>query len=233
MNLVRNITGNQGFHSITPKAIVIHWWDDPSKRPTLEGVVSWFHNPESEVSAHYVVSGNIVVQMVDENQRAWHAMSANDYAIGIEVDPRVPDGTYDTTAELIRNIWSRYGRLPIMRHRDVPGVSTNCPGTLDVELIIRKAQGGDTPMLDENYLRAFWLDLFEIEPTAAQKKQFIGKPALEVYNELRNSNARKEWLAALARVRQEAKDAKVNAAKVKELEEKVVSKLDELLAKVN
>lgn len=143
MKLQRLETPNKWPSGNKLTAIVIHWWDDPKKKPTLKGVVSWLTNPQSQVSAHYVVSDDIVFKLMSETDMAWHALEANQYAIGIEVDPNTPGSTYETVAELVRDIRSRYGNLPLIRHRDVPGVSTDCPGTLDVELIERLAQGDD------------------------------------------------------------------------------------------
>lgn len=52
----------------------------------VNGVVSWLTNPESSVSAHYVIDlqGNIT-QLVQDDQRAWHAYGNNADSIGVEV----------------------------------------------------------------------------------------------------------------------------------------------------
>lgn len=36
----------------------------------MQGVINWFHNPASEVSAHYVVSGDDVANLVPETDAA-------------------------------------------------------------------------------------------------------------------------------------------------------------------
>lgn len=123
------------------RRIVIHHWDDPSKRPTLAGTVSWLCNPRSKVSAHYVVSERTVYRLVPEGVAAWHARGGNDDAIGIECDPRQQDSTYETVAALIRDIRSRHGDLPLVRHRDVRSSSTTCPGTFDLARLDRLARG--------------------------------------------------------------------------------------------
>jgi len=43
----------------------------------IDGTIDWFQNPESKVSAHYVISrSGRIVQMVDEARAAWHAGSS-------------------------------------------------------------------------------------------------------------------------------------------------------------
>lgn len=121
------------------KYIVIHHWDDPAKKPKIEGVVNHFEDPAVEVSAHYVVSDGLIIQMVKETDTAWHARSANPYTIGIEVDPQVPGDTYKTVGQLVKEIRGRYGDLPLRKHSDF--VNTSCPGDLDLARIDKEARG--------------------------------------------------------------------------------------------
>ena len=71
-------------------AIVIH----ATANDNLAGVVSWFNNPQSQVSAHYSIGKDgKIVQHVQDKDRAWHAgrsvwkgrSGCNDYAVGIEL----------------------------------------------------------------------------------------------------------------------------------------------------
>ena len=64
------------------KKIVYHY----TTSENVNGVVSWLINPESSVSCHYVIDleGNIT-QLVQDDQRAWHAYGNNADSIGIEV----------------------------------------------------------------------------------------------------------------------------------------------------
>jgi hypothetical protein len=50
------------------------------------GAVSWFQDPSSNVSSHYVVrrSDGEITQMVSDEARAWHACNNNDDTVGIE-----------------------------------------------------------------------------------------------------------------------------------------------------
>lgn len=120
--------------------IVLHWWDLPSKRPQFDGVVSWFLDARSGVSIHYMVEANRVLQMVKEKDMAYHAghLPTNRRSIGIEINPRLSDGDYQTAAEVIADIWKRRGKLPLRRHGEF--TETQCPGTLDVGRLQRLAE---------------------------------------------------------------------------------------------
>lgn len=70
--------------------IVIHFTANGS----LDGAVSWFKNPNSKVSAHYLIDRDgTIVQMVKEQDKAWHAgrsslggrRDVNQRSIGIEL----------------------------------------------------------------------------------------------------------------------------------------------------
>ena len=72
----------------TINRVVIHITDGGAR---IDGPISWFQNPESRVSAHYIVGQDgEVVQMVRDNDIAWHANSANGDSIGIEHCARAP-----------------------------------------------------------------------------------------------------------------------------------------------
>lgn len=126
-------------------AIAIHWWGDPKTKPTLSGVVNWFKNPASQASAHWVVSEDQAVQMVLEHDTAWTTAAANPYTISIEIDPQLTERTYQSVGQIVREIRSRNGNLPLKRHRDLTG-GTICPGHTDLAKIERYAtnsQGGN------------------------------------------------------------------------------------------
>lgn len=127
--------------------IVIHWWDDPAKKPSISGVIATFQNPAREASAHYVVSDTRIVQMVKEQDTAWHAGQANPFSIGIEVDPRTPGKTYQTLGALVRDIRKRHGNLPLEPHNKY--MATRCPGTIDFKKIEQYASGTTTKKEDE------------------------------------------------------------------------------------
>ncbi len=67
---------------------------------TYSGSISWFQNPGSNASAHYMVrsSDGQVTQMVREANKAWHAKSANPYSVGIEHEGYVSNPAWYTEA---------------------------------------------------------------------------------------------------------------------------------------
>ena len=92
-------------------AVAIHYTEG-----SYAGCISWFKNCDASVSAHYVIrsSDGQITQMVREKDKAWHARSANAYAIGIEHEAYgniwifFTDEMYRSSADLVRSICSRY-----------------------------------------------------------------------------------------------------------------------------
>lgn len=150
-------------------SITIHWWDDPSKGPTFEGIVGWLCNPASQVSAHYVVTGTDrrVACIVDPANIAWHAGNwvGNQTSIGIECDPRCRDEDYDVIAELVAELRKTYGDLPLRPHRS--WTTTSCPGNYDLGRIDRMARekAGQTVERDRtdeiNYLNNLFQQILD------------------------------------------------------------------------
>lgn len=109
----------------------------------FDGIARTF-NGDREASAHYAVGrNNNVDRLVDEGNTAWHCGNypANQTSIGIEnvndsgaPEWRIGDSTFNTLVELVRDIASRNGLLPLkvgvnlFGHRDF--MATACPGVL-------------------------------------------------------------------------------------------------------
>ncbi|MEO0132624.1 MAG: peptidoglycan recognition family protein [candidate division WOR-3 bacterium] len=79
----------------------------------VNGVISWFKNPASQVSAHYVIDKDgTVYKLVRLNDIAWHAKEYNSRSIGIEIVHSILKPTtkeqrialVELVAELIKNI---------------------------------------------------------------------------------------------------------------------------------
>lgn len=70
---------------------------------SYSGAISWFQNPNSNVSSHYVLrsSDGQVTQMVCESDKAWHVGSGNPYTIGLEHEGYVSNPAWYTTAMYI------------------------------------------------------------------------------------------------------------------------------------
>lgn len=83
---------------------------------SYSGSISWFQNPNSSASAHYMVrsSDGQVTQMVREYQKAWHARSANPYSVGIEHEGYVSnpawytEAMYSASANITKHICAKY-----------------------------------------------------------------------------------------------------------------------------
>jgi V8-like Glu-specific endopeptidase/N-acetyl-anhydromuramyl-L-alanine amidase AmpD len=96
----------------TIRRVVIHITDGGSK---INGTIGWFQNPSAKVSAHYVVGQDgEVVQMVPENDVAWHANGANGDSIGIEHVANTrgllpTEAEYCASAALVRYLCDKYG----------------------------------------------------------------------------------------------------------------------------
>jgi len=115
--------------------IVLHC----STAATVEGTISWFSNPASRVSAHYVVDKNgDIYQMVRDEDSAWHAKAVNPRAIGIEHVGTAADLLTDAqsmaSAQLVRWLAAAYG-IPLAKvlgHKFAPGNegTTDCPNHL-------------------------------------------------------------------------------------------------------
>lgn len=115
------------------KTIVIHWWNSPDKAGTFDQTVNYLKGA-NDTSIHFVVSDTRITQMVNLNNTAFHAMGANPISIGIEVDPRTPGKTLETTGALVRFIRELLKKdLPLSRHSD--HVQTACPGTINLNQI--------------------------------------------------------------------------------------------------
>ncbi|GAB4469830.1 MAG: hypothetical protein OHK0029_42560 [Armatimonadaceae bacterium] len=101
---------------------------------TARGAVSWFQNPRSKVSAHYVVDSveGTVWQQVLEDDIGWHAgnWDINTRSIGIEHEGYAyrpgyySDRMYEASARLVRHITRRHNiprdRQHIIAHAEVP-----------------------------------------------------------------------------------------------------------------
>lgn len=75
---------------VRPDMVVLHY----TAMAETVAARDWLCNPEAEVSAHYLISTTgELIQMVDEDQRAWHAgagrwgdvIDVNSRSIGIEI----------------------------------------------------------------------------------------------------------------------------------------------------
>jgi N-acetylmuramoyl-L-alanine amidase len=131
--------------SLPVSMLVLHY----TGMPDAASAINWLANPESKVSAHYVVTEDgRIIRMVAEDKRAWHAGLAhwrgvtdvNSASIGIEiVNPGhewgyrpFPDTQMSALIPLIHDIVQRYHitRGNIVGHSDVAPARKQDPGEL-------------------------------------------------------------------------------------------------------
>lgn len=123
-------TPNQGgvLRDGQPKYIVMHFTANGSAR----GALGWLSNPRAKASAHFVVNPDgAVTQMVNLNEKAWHAGRSswkglnglNSHSVGIEM---VNWGGLQGT----RGGWKSWTGVPIEDSRVVEAPHRNNPGQM-------------------------------------------------------------------------------------------------------
>ena len=136
-------------------AIVIH----STANSTLQGVISWFNNPQAQVSAHYTIGKDgRIVQHVRDRDRGWHAggsvwkavPNVNNYGLGIELvnlndgqDP-YPEEQHQANVRLCAFLCRKHHIKPedIMGHLDiaVPKGRKTDPRAYDLERLRRDVE---------------------------------------------------------------------------------------------
>lgn len=152
---------SQGRFGASVQVVVGHTYN--GKGTYLDG---WFNNPIAQVSSHYsILKSGEIVRYVKEEDTAWHAgnWDANIHTIGIEHqddgnpnDKERTNELYESTAQLIADIYRRYGldienRALIKPHKEY--ASTGCPAALDIDRIRQRVYEilHPAPVLDNLY----------------------------------------------------------------------------------
>lgn len=136
-----------GRNGQTIKAVVVH-----KAEGSKQSAIDWLSNPESQVSAHFVVGlDGSVTQLVSTDDTAWHCgvvvnptwagmiagVNPNEYTVGIELegfaaDP-MPLEQFAALVNLVSDILIDQKLLPseetIVYHHEIDGAKP-CPGTL-------------------------------------------------------------------------------------------------------
>jgi len=92
-------------------AVVMH-----TTQGSFAGALAWFMSCQSQVSCHYLIrsSDGLLLQLVNEDVKAWHVGSENAYTIGIEHEGFVSnpawytDTMYRVSANLVQRICGRF-----------------------------------------------------------------------------------------------------------------------------
>ena len=141
-----------------PEAIVIHIADG-----NRDGCISWFLNPASQVSAHYLICKNgDIIQFVDEKDSAWHCgfiknpkwellkpgVNPNRYTVGIEHEG--VDNEQLTFRQLYISSWlifkiSEKWNIPLDKNHIIPHrwihAGKICPGDgINLKYLIKLAR---------------------------------------------------------------------------------------------
>lgn len=126
-----------------PDILLLHY----TGMDSAETALRWLTSAESRVSCHYLVDeAGRIVQMVDEDKRAWHAgrsawkgeFDINSRSIGIEIVNRdhddgyadFPDVQIDAVTALAQDIVARHAIAPerVLAHSDVAPGRKRDPG---------------------------------------------------------------------------------------------------------
>lgn len=107
--------------SINQKFSVVH-----TTQGGFAGSVSWLKNPVANASSHYIIrsSDGYIVQLVREQNRAWHAVCWNAHMLGVEHEGFVDnpawytDAMYIASANLFNHFAVRYN-IPVDKNRIV------------------------------------------------------------------------------------------------------------------
>jgi N-acetyl-anhydromuramyl-L-alanine amidase AmpD len=135
--------------------LVMHTAEVTERAGAAEAVAAWFARPSAQVSAHYCVDADSVVQCVRERDIAWHARGGNTNSVGIELAGYARQGPsewadpysrvmLDRAARLAASICSTHG-IPVRRVR-AAGLRTGRPGITghaDVSEAFRKSDHWD------------------------------------------------------------------------------------------
>lgn len=121
------------------EGVTIHWWGGGEQEDKHDSIVAYIQ-AQAQLgikSANYVLSDAKITQMVDPDNVAWCSNGGNPTTISIECEPGLSDEGYKKLAWLISSLQQKYARkLSIYRHSD--WVATSCPGTIDIDRIIRE-----------------------------------------------------------------------------------------------
>jgi N-acetylmuramoyl-L-alanine amidase len=126
-----------------PNCLILHYTGMPTGAAALKTLT----DPASEVSAHYLIwEDGVIDQLVAENDRAWHAGKAwwkgesdlNSASIGVEIvnpghdggSPPFPERQIAATIALGRDVCARWAIAPerVLAHSDVAPARKQDPG---------------------------------------------------------------------------------------------------------
>jgi N-acetyl-anhydromuramyl-L-alanine amidase AmpD len=142
-------------HGRSIAVVVIHTMEIAERDGAAEACARWFQNPDSEVSAHYCVDADSIIQCVHEADIAWHARGGNTNSVGIELagfagqraagwSDAFSRAVVEQAARLTAEVCSRHG-IPIRRLRaaDLVAGRWGITGHADVSAAFRRSDHWD------------------------------------------------------------------------------------------
>lgn len=198
-----NFNSGRGGKSIG--LVVIHWFG----MGTIDSAIGSFQNPVRQASAHYLISDDRLVQMVKEENTAWHAgvYDINQRSVGIEHDANpekdLSEASYQTSGKLLREICERHGipldREHIKGHNEFK--ATQCPGTIDINKIINIAKGDNMSLskvdLVRNQIDWFYRTFLHVE-TEEELMSHVNN-VLATFDQTTNGNSLRTELESMAK----------------------------------
>lgn len=113
-----------------PKKAVIHDYGTKG-HDTVGSTINEFKRNGSQKSAHFVVSGKRIIQMVSLKDRGYHAGSHGNDFIGIETDPAQDPDTIESTKRVLREFETKKGyQLELIEHNTI--MNTSCGDDVDL-----------------------------------------------------------------------------------------------------
>lgn len=151
---------------VRPRYLILHY----TGMETAEIACNWLCAPESRVSCHYLIDeAGAIVQMVDEDLRAWHAglsewegeQDINSLSIGIEIQNQghtlnyrqFPAIQMEAVARLSREICQRHAIAAhhVLAHSDIAPLRKIDPGELfDWEFLHKQEVGHWVPAVAQS-----------------------------------------------------------------------------------
>lgn len=107
----------------SPEGIILHDFGTDGK-DTYQSTVNWFKKIDN-ISAHFVVSGKKITQMVALKDRAYHAGPQGNIFVGIELDPIQDVDTVASGQKLVKALEAYYNK-PLVLHKHPEFTDTLC-----------------------------------------------------------------------------------------------------------
>ncbi|MFN2167419.1 MAG: N-acetylmuramoyl-L-alanine amidase [Anaerolineae bacterium] len=171
---------------------------------SLSATLGWFANPQSGVSAHYVVAKTgRIYQMVEEPKRAFHAGASryqgrtgfNDFSIGIEMvnkndglDP-YPTDQFEAVVGLVGYLVEKYGieQRWIVTHADISTAGKTDPRGFAMDELVERIYEPEAALPEDVAREAAWNAVrIPFNPQAAfakyAREHNLGAPQTDEFN---------------------------------------------------